>query len=138
MSDKGQKVAIITGGSQDIGASLVTAYRQQGWSAVATARAIKPAEDPDVLTIDGEGLVAASPVRPVLGATGGGGLRGEEAGDLGDGQRDHSGVGGRRLAGPRGRWLRGVGAIRGAGQMAAPSRRGVQTGGSTDRYMLNA
>jgi NAD(P)-dependent dehydrogenase (short-subunit alcohol dehydrogenase family) len=27
MSDKGQKVAIITGGSQGIGASLVTAYR---------------------------------------------------------------------------------------------------------------
>jgi len=32
MSDKGQKVAIITGGSQGIGASLVTAYRRQGWS----------------------------------------------------------------------------------------------------------
>jgi NAD(P)-dependent dehydrogenase (short-subunit alcohol dehydrogenase family) len=29
MSDKGQKVAIITGGSQGIGASLVTAYRRQ-------------------------------------------------------------------------------------------------------------
>ncbi len=37
MSDKGQKVAIITGGSQGIGASLVTAYRRQGWSVVATA-----------------------------------------------------------------------------------------------------
>jgi NAD(P)-dependent dehydrogenase (short-subunit alcohol dehydrogenase family) len=32
MSDMGQKVAIITGGSQGIGASLVTAYRRQGWS----------------------------------------------------------------------------------------------------------
>jgi NAD(P)-dependent dehydrogenase (short-subunit alcohol dehydrogenase family) len=49
-----QAVAIITGGSQGIGASLVTAYRQQGWSVVATARAIKPAEDPDVLTVDGD------------------------------------------------------------------------------------
>jgi NAD(P)-dependent dehydrogenase (short-subunit alcohol dehydrogenase family) len=39
MSDKGQKVAIITGGSQGIGASLVAAYRSQGWSMVATARA---------------------------------------------------------------------------------------------------
>jgi NAD(P)-dependent dehydrogenase (short-subunit alcohol dehydrogenase family) len=29
MSDKGQKVAIITGGSQGIGASLVTAYCRQ-------------------------------------------------------------------------------------------------------------
>ena len=31
MSDKGQEVAIITGGSQGIGASLVRAYRRQGW-----------------------------------------------------------------------------------------------------------
>ena len=30
MSDKGQQVAIITGGSQGIGASLVTACRPQG------------------------------------------------------------------------------------------------------------
>jgi NAD(P)-dependent dehydrogenase (short-subunit alcohol dehydrogenase family) len=39
MSDKGQKAAIITGGSQGIGASLATAYRRQGWNVVATARA---------------------------------------------------------------------------------------------------
>ncbi len=45
MSDKGQKVAIITGGSQGIGASLVAAYRRQGWSVVATARTIKPTGD---------------------------------------------------------------------------------------------
>jgi len=51
MSDKGQQAAIITGGSPGIGASLVTAYRRQGWSVVATARTMKPAEDPDVLTI---------------------------------------------------------------------------------------
>ncbi len=54
MSDKGQKVAIITGGSQGIGASLVTAYRSQGWSVVATARTTKPTEDQDVLTVDGD------------------------------------------------------------------------------------
>jgi NAD(P)-dependent dehydrogenase (short-subunit alcohol dehydrogenase family) len=52
MSDKGQKVAIITGGSQGIGASLVTAYRRQGWSGAATARTMKLAEDPDILTAD--------------------------------------------------------------------------------------
>ena len=46
MSNKGQKVAIITGGSQGIGASLVTAYRRQGWSVVATARTMKPTGDP--------------------------------------------------------------------------------------------
>lgn len=54
MSDKGQKVAIITGGSQGIGASLVAAYRRQGWGVVATARTMKPTDDPEVLTVDGD------------------------------------------------------------------------------------
>ena len=54
MNRTGQKVAIITGGSQGIGAALVAAYRGQGWSVVATARRMKPTEDPDVLTIDGD------------------------------------------------------------------------------------
>ena len=54
MSDAGQRVAIITGGSQGIGASLVTAYRRKGWSVVATARTMKRAEDPDVLTVEGD------------------------------------------------------------------------------------
>ena len=54
MSEKGQKVAIITGGSQGIGAGLVGAYRRRGWSVVANARAMKPAEDPDVLTVEGD------------------------------------------------------------------------------------
>ncbi len=46
------KVAIITGGSQGIGAGLVAAYRRQGWAVVANARTIKPSEDPDVLTVE--------------------------------------------------------------------------------------
>jgi NAD(P)-dependent dehydrogenase (short-subunit alcohol dehydrogenase family) len=54
MSDAGQRVAIITGGSQGIGASLVTAYRRKGWSVVATARTMKRAEDPDLLTVEGD------------------------------------------------------------------------------------
>ena len=54
MTGNGQKVAIITGGSQGIGASLVAAYRRQGWSVVATARTMKPAEDPDLLTVAGD------------------------------------------------------------------------------------
>jgi NAD(P)-dependent dehydrogenase (short-subunit alcohol dehydrogenase family) len=54
MNQTGQKVAIITGGSQGIGASLVTAYRRQGWRVVATARTMKPTEDPGVLTVDGD------------------------------------------------------------------------------------
>lgn len=49
-----QKVAIITGGSQGIGAGLVSAYRRLGWAVVANARTIAPSEDQDVLTVDGD------------------------------------------------------------------------------------
>jgi len=45
------KVAIITGGSQGIGAGLVAGYRGRGWTVVASARAIEPSEDPDLLTV---------------------------------------------------------------------------------------
>jgi NAD(P)-dependent dehydrogenase (short-subunit alcohol dehydrogenase family) len=48
------KVAIITGGSQGIGAGLVAGYRRRGWSVVATSRTIKPSDDPDVLTVAGD------------------------------------------------------------------------------------
>jgi NAD(P)-dependent dehydrogenase (short-subunit alcohol dehydrogenase family) len=54
MSQQDQKVAIITGGSQGIGAGLVAGYRQQGWAVVAVSRTIKPAADPDVLTVAGD------------------------------------------------------------------------------------
>ena len=54
MNQTGQKVAVITGGSQGIGAGLVAAYRRQGWGVVAAARAMKPSEDPDVLTVEGD------------------------------------------------------------------------------------
>jgi NAD(P)-dependent dehydrogenase (short-subunit alcohol dehydrogenase family) len=70
MSDKGQKVAIITGGSQGIGASLITAYRRQGRSVVATARTMKPTGDPDVLTVDGDLADPATADRIVSGALG--------------------------------------------------------------------
>ena len=70
MSRTGQKVAIITGGSQGIGASLVAAYRRQGWGVVATARTMKPTEDPDVLTIDGDIAEPATAERIVGGALG--------------------------------------------------------------------
>ena len=68
MSRTGRKVAIITGGSQGIGASLVAAYRRQGWSVVATARTIRPTEDPDVLTVDGDIADPATADRIVGGA----------------------------------------------------------------------
>ena len=54
MSADGQRVAIITGGSQGIGAGLVDGYRQRGWAVVANALMIKPAEDPDLVTVAGD------------------------------------------------------------------------------------
>jgi NAD(P)-dependent dehydrogenase (short-subunit alcohol dehydrogenase family) len=49
-----QKVAVITGASQGIGAGLVDAYRKLGYRVVATSRAIEPANDPDIVTVRGD------------------------------------------------------------------------------------
>ena len=68
MNQTGQKVAVITGGSQGIGAGLVAAYRRQGWGVVAAARTMKPSEDPDVLTVDGDIAEPATADRIVGGA----------------------------------------------------------------------
>jgi NAD(P)-dependent dehydrogenase (short-subunit alcohol dehydrogenase family) len=46
-----QKVAIITGASQGIGAGLVEAYRKLGYAVVAVARTIEASADPDVLAV---------------------------------------------------------------------------------------
>jgi len=54
VSESGQKVAIVTGGSQGIGAGLVDGYRQRGWAVVANSLHIKPSKDPDVLTVAGD------------------------------------------------------------------------------------
>jgi len=54
MSEADRRVAIITGGSQGIGAGLVAGYRKQGWAVVTSARTIKPAEEPDLLTVSGD------------------------------------------------------------------------------------
>ena len=40
-----QKVAVITGASQGIGAALVKAYRDRNYRVVATARSAKPSRD---------------------------------------------------------------------------------------------
>jgi NAD(P)-dependent dehydrogenase (short-subunit alcohol dehydrogenase family) len=47
-------VAIVTGGSHGIGAGLVSAFRDAGYSVVATALSIPPSEDPDLLTVAGD------------------------------------------------------------------------------------
>ena len=46
-----QKVVVITGASQGIGAALVPAYRKLGYSVVAAARSIGNSDDPEVLTV---------------------------------------------------------------------------------------
>jgi NAD(P)-dependent dehydrogenase (short-subunit alcohol dehydrogenase family) len=68
MSEPDQKVAIITGGSQGIGAGLVAEYRRRGWAVVATSRTIKPGADPDVLTVDGDISQSATTDRIISGA----------------------------------------------------------------------
>jgi NAD(P)-dependent dehydrogenase (short-subunit alcohol dehydrogenase family) len=54
MSRTDHKVAIVTGGSQGIGAGLVDGYRDQGWAVVANALTIEPSDDRDLLTVEGD------------------------------------------------------------------------------------
>src|SRR6516162_9721452 len=49
-----QKVAVITGASQGIGAALVKAYRDRSYRIVATSRSIKPSNDDQVLAVPGD------------------------------------------------------------------------------------
>jgi len=49
-----QKVAIITGASQGIGAELVKAYRDRNYRVVATSRSIQQGTDPDILAVAGD------------------------------------------------------------------------------------
>jgi NAD(P)-dependent dehydrogenase (short-subunit alcohol dehydrogenase family) len=49
-----QKVVVITGASQGIGADLVKAYRDRNYRVVANSRSIKPSSDPDILVVPGD------------------------------------------------------------------------------------
>jgi NAD(P)-dependent dehydrogenase (short-subunit alcohol dehydrogenase family) len=49
-----QKVAIVTGASQGIGAGLADAFRHAGYAVVATAQSIPASEEPDLLTVEGD------------------------------------------------------------------------------------
>ena len=49
-----RKVAVVTGASQGIGASLVEAFLDRGYRVVATSRSIKPSSNPDLLTVAGD------------------------------------------------------------------------------------
>jgi NAD(P)-dependent dehydrogenase (short-subunit alcohol dehydrogenase family) len=48
------KVAIVTGASQGIGAEIVNAFRAQGYRVVATARSIRQQDDPNVVAVAGD------------------------------------------------------------------------------------
>ncbi|MDT7738400.1 MAG: hypothetical protein QOK09_1769 [Mycobacterium sp.] len=54
MNDVQQKVAIVTGASQGIGAGLVAAFRQHGHAVVANSRSIADSRDPELLAIAGD------------------------------------------------------------------------------------
>ncbi len=49
-----QKVAIVTGASQGIGAGLVKAFRDRNYRVIANSRSIKPSSDPDVIAVPGD------------------------------------------------------------------------------------
>ncbi|MGE8166293.1 SDR family NAD(P)-dependent oxidoreductase [Paraburkholderia sp. NPDC080076] len=49
-----QKVVVVTGASQGIGAETVKAFRKLDYRIVATARSIKPSDDPGILTVAGD------------------------------------------------------------------------------------
>lgn len=49
-----QKVVIVTGASQGIGAEIVKAFRRLDYQVVATSRTIKASEDPGVSTLAGD------------------------------------------------------------------------------------
>jgi NAD(P)-dependent dehydrogenase (short-subunit alcohol dehydrogenase family) len=68
VNSTGQKVVIVTGGSQGIGAGLVAAYRRQGWGVVANALKMKPVEDPDVLAVEGDIADPATAEQIICGA----------------------------------------------------------------------
>jgi len=49
-----QKVVVVTGASQGIGAGIVSAFRARNCPVVATSRSIKPAADADLVTVQGD------------------------------------------------------------------------------------
>jgi NAD(P)-dependent dehydrogenase (short-subunit alcohol dehydrogenase family) len=49
-----QKVVVVTGASQGIGAEVLRAFRKLDYRVVATSRSIKPSEDPNILTVAGD------------------------------------------------------------------------------------
>jgi NAD(P)-dependent dehydrogenase (short-subunit alcohol dehydrogenase family) len=61
-----QKVIVVTGASQGIGAETVKAFRKLGHKVVATARSIRPSDDPDIVTVAGD-ITDPATARRVIG-----------------------------------------------------------------------
>ncbi|WP_233838799.1 SDR family NAD(P)-dependent oxidoreductase [Paraburkholderia sp. ZP32-5] len=49
-----QKVVVVTGASQGIGAKVVESFRRLGYRIVATSRSIKPSDDENILNVAGD------------------------------------------------------------------------------------
>src|ERR1700744_1200669 len=49
-----QKVAVVTGASQGIGASVVKAFRDRNYHVIANSRSIKASSDPDIIAVPGD------------------------------------------------------------------------------------
>ncbi|MFA6116088.1 MAG: SDR family oxidoreductase [Sphingomonas sp.] len=52
--NEAQKVAVVTGASQGIGAALVKAYRDRNYRVIATSRSIEQGNDPDIVAVAGD------------------------------------------------------------------------------------
>ena len=63
MSSQNAKVAIVTGASQGIGASIAEAFRKIGYGVVANSRSIAPSSDEGILAVPGDIAEAATAER---------------------------------------------------------------------------
>ncbi|KUN82441.1 3-oxoacyl-ACP reductase [Streptomyces bungoensis] len=63
-----QKVAVVTGASQGLGAAVVDAYRKAGYAVVATSRTIAPSDDAGILTVQGDIADPATAERVIAAA----------------------------------------------------------------------
>ncbi|MEU6431237.1 SDR family oxidoreductase [Microbispora sp. NPDC046973] len=68
MSIQQQRVALVTGASQGIGAGVVEGFRKLGYAVVAVSRTIAPSTDPDVVTVQGDVADRATAERAVAAA----------------------------------------------------------------------
>jgi NAD(P)-dependent dehydrogenase (short-subunit alcohol dehydrogenase family) len=64
-SPSGRRVAIISGGSQGIGAGLVAGFRREGYAVAATSRSIGADDEDDYLTVRGD-IAQAQTARNVV------------------------------------------------------------------------